>query len=238
MTIKIFNDIDGRNDTRLIIFNNTQIIIGYRCRFLESKKRDMYDIAEALKLNQTIECLILEWNKLKFNINEIKYISQALIYNRSIKELIIKRETLNKLTNEGIKYIFDGLKMNKSITSFYLNKLNRNEIKQLGKILMVNNTIIELRINFVKIDRFKINYLINQVKNTKILIYIFLNNSYINNNEFKYVIEIMQINNLIVNLDKDYLESLNVKMRKYYNKIKASHLIIKERNAYQKNGNV
>lgn len=108
-------------------------------------------IGKLIRMNRSIETLILEWNEIGMLQNGLNEIAMALQTNDVLTHLDLRN---NKVTPEGTAVIASAIRKNRSLTKLDLrwNSIGSAGCKHLAQSLHDNNTITELPLSGNQID--------------------------------------------------------------------------------------
>jgi len=140
----------------------------------------------------------------------MKYLTNALNYNRTIKEINIKD---NEFGNQGAKYLSYILKNNNTIENLNLehNGINNIGINYIAKSLKFNKGINELNLSLNDFNDNNLKYLTKSMENNYVIRNIKMFEC-IYYNGFYYDAESQFIESLILNNRKRYnIPSFNIK---------------------------
>ena len=189
-------------------------------------------IAEAIRLNTTLEKLDLSFNKL--SDDGATFISDGLKTNKSLQELKISRNDIsskgakviaeairlnttlekldlsfNKLSDDGASFISDGLKTNKSLQELKMSKNNITSegAKMIAEALQLNTTLKQLDLSINKIFDDRATAISNVLKSNITLQELNISRNSITNKGIIKITEVIQINSTLqnINISKNHI---------------------------------
>lgn len=125
------------NETSLNLWNNN----------LGKNTGKIRNLADALKVNNSLQQLSLWNNNLGINTEGLKHLADSIRINTSLLQLDLSNNNLG-VNDQGLRYLAEALKANISLKELYLseNNLGRNTegLRHISDALKVNNSLYKL----------------------------------------------------------------------------------------------